>query len=69
MVHRSTDARENAKRNHITNAEFFVGKAEEVLPEFYEKMSGEAQAGSVAAEPCKKDQASDMLHEVKHLRK
>ena len=30
------DARENARRNGITNAEFFVGKAEEVLPEFYE---------------------------------
>jgi len=34
------DAKENAKRNGITNAEFFVGKAEEVLPEFYERMSG-----------------------------
>lgn len=31
------DARENAERNGIENAEFFVGKAEEVLPEFYEK--------------------------------
>ncbi len=31
------DAKENAKRNHITNAEFFVGKAEEVLPQKYEK--------------------------------
>ena len=31
------DARENAKNNGIENAEFFVGKAEEVLPEFYEK--------------------------------
>ena len=31
-------ARENAKLNGITNAEFFVGKAEEVLPEFYERM-------------------------------
>ena len=30
------DARENAERNQITNAEFFVGKAEEVLPSFYE---------------------------------
>lgn len=30
------DARENAKRNHISNVEFFVGKAEEVLPDFYE---------------------------------
>ena len=29
------DARENARRNGITNAEFFVGKAEEVLPKFY----------------------------------
>lgn len=30
------DAKENARRNHITNAEFFVGKAEEVLPAFYD---------------------------------
>lgn len=33
------DAKENAVRNGITNAEFFVGKAEEVLPEYYEKAS------------------------------
>lgn len=31
------DARNNAKINGFTNAEFFVGKAEEVLPEQYEK--------------------------------
>lgn len=31
------DAKENARINGITNAEFYVGKAEEVLPEFYEK--------------------------------
>ena len=31
------DARNNARINGITNVEFFVGKAEEVLPEFYEK--------------------------------
>ena len=31
------DARENAKRNGLSNVEFFVGKAEEVLPEQYEK--------------------------------
>lgn len=30
------DAKENARINGITNAEFYVGKAEEVLPEFYE---------------------------------
>ena len=29
------DAKENAERNGIKNAEFFVGKAEEVLPEKY----------------------------------
>ncbi|MEF9940025.1 MAG: 23S rRNA (uracil(1939)-C(5))-methyltransferase RlmD [Clostridium sp.] len=31
------DARENAKLNGFENVEFFVGKAEEVLPERYEK--------------------------------
>lgn len=31
------DARNNARINGIENAEFFVGKAEEVLPEQYEK--------------------------------
>ena len=30
------DARANARRNGIENAHFFVGKAEEILPEFYE---------------------------------
>lgn len=33
------DARANAVRNGISNAKFFVGKAEEVLPEFYESQS------------------------------
>ena len=31
------DANENAARNGITNAKFYVGKAEEVLPDLYEK--------------------------------
>lgn len=31
------DAKENAARNGITNAEFFIGKAEEVLPQKYEE--------------------------------
>lgn len=35
------DAKLNAQLNHIKNAEFFVGKAEEVLPSFYENNSGE----------------------------
>lgn len=39
------DARRNAAVNGIENVEFFTGKAEEILPEFYEK---EAQAGRQA---------------------
>lgn len=31
------DARENARQNHIDNAQFYVGKAEEVLPCLYEE--------------------------------
>ena len=33
------DAKQNAILNNIDNAEFFVGKAEEVLPDFYAKES------------------------------
>lgn len=40
------DAKENAVNNGIDNAEFFVGKAEEVLPDFYER---EKAAGRSAA--------------------
>lgn len=36
------DARENARINGITNAEFMVGKAEEVLPEFYDNASSDS---------------------------
>ena len=38
------DAKSNAALNGITNASFFVGKAEEVLPEFYEKESRKPDA-------------------------
>ena len=41
------NAKRNAGKNGIENAEFFVGKSEEVLPEFYEK---EAAAGRKAHE-------------------
>ena len=49
------DAKNNAKLNGITNAEFFVGKAEEVLPEFYEK--NVENAGNDVA-----NDRGDMLH-------
>lgn len=38
------DAKSNAALNGITNASFFVGKAEAVLPEFYEKESRKPDA-------------------------
>jgi len=52
------DAKRNAALNGIENAEFFVGKAEEVLPEFYEKLSREAGERSDAEESSE----IDMLH-------
>lgn len=39
------DAKRNARINGISNAEFFVGKSEDVLPEFYER---EKEAGRQA---------------------
>ncbi len=51
------DARENAGRNGIRNAEFFVGKVEEVLPEFYEKLS-KKQAQKFVAAPKQQDKKS-----------
>lgn len=36
------DAKENAKVNGIENVMFYTGKAEEILPEFYENLSVEA---------------------------
>ncbi len=44
------DAKENAARNGITNASFFVGKAEEVLPGFYAG-SAEVAAGEQMRHP------------------
>lgn len=39
------DARENARANLIENVQFYVGKAEEVLPAFYEGRLTDAQTG------------------------
>lgn len=40
------DAKENALNNGIKNAEFFVGKAEEVLPDFYEREKAAGRAAT-----------------------
>jgi len=64
------DARENAERNGIENAKFFVGKAEEVLPAYYEGRLEvpegaprlQASAGVTTEESGDAKQVSDMLH-------
>ena len=47
------DARRNAKVNDISNVEFFVGKAEEVLPAYYEEHKGE-YADVIVVDPPRK---------------
>lgn len=39
------DAKQNARLNNIENAEFFVGRAEEVVPRFYEEKRKKAGIG------------------------
>lgn len=60
------DAKNNAKLNGITNAEFFVGKAEEVLPEFYERESKKMQQSHAKSTQVVEDgqgaTGADMLH-------
>ncbi len=48
------DAKQNAIRNHITNAEFFVGAAEEVLPEKYKESNGSMRADVIVVDPPRK---------------
>ena len=51
------DAKENARINKIENAEFFTGKAEEILPDFYrrEKEAGrDASADVIVVDPPRK---------------
>ena len=63
------DAKNNARLNGITNAEFFVGKAEEVLPEFYANAAGDAGTDMISADGnngedakmCKDGRNRDML--------
>ncbi len=55
------DAKANAIRNGINNTEFLVGKAEEVLPEFYDRLSAGAE-GSVIGRDVAPGTSQDMLH-------
>ena len=57
------DARGNAARNGLDNTEFFVGKAEEVLPEWYEKRDSkeERHADVIVVDPPRKGCDSVLL--------
>jgi 23S rRNA (uracil1939-C5)-methyltransferase len=48
------DAEKNAEINHFTNTEFFVGKAEEVVPEKYGTGDSEYKADVVVVDPPRK---------------
>ena len=63
------DARNNAKINDITNAEFYVGKAEKVLPEYYreyqESHGGEtAHADVIVVDPPRKGCEESLLQTI-----
>lgn len=48
------DAKQNAELNHMTNTEFFVGAAEDVVPMQYEKSGGKLRADVVTLDPPRK---------------
>ena len=63
------DAKENAKINAIDNAEFFVGKAEEVLPEYYAEYAREhngetAHADVIVVDPPRKGCDETLLETI-----
>ena len=63
------DAKENAKINTIDNAEFFVGKAEEVLPEYYAEYEREhngetAHADVIVVDPPRKGCDETLLETI-----
>ncbi|MTR75868.1 23S rRNA (uracil(1939)-C(5))-methyltransferase RlmD [Ruminococcus faecis] len=63
------DAKENAKINAIDNAEFFVGKAEEVLPKYYAEYEREhngetAHADVIVVDPPRKGCDETLLETI-----
>lgn len=67
------DARCNARLNHIENAEFYVGKAEEILPDYYEKYAqdhpGEtARADVIVVDPPRKGCDETLLDTIVEMK-
>lgn len=66
------DARKNAEISGIQNAEFFVGKAEEVLPEYYAQYAKEhpgehARADVIVVDPPRKGCEESVLETMVHM--
>lgn len=61
------DARHNAEINGITNAEFFVGKAEEVVPDIYKKGGDGSHADIVVVDPPRKGCDQVLLDTLVHM--
>ncbi len=67
------DAKRNADINGIENAEFFVGKAEEILPEYYENYAREhdgekAYADVIVVDPPRKGCDETLLRTMTDMR-
>ncbi len=61
------DAKKNAKLNGFTNTEFFVGAAEDVVPEQYEKSNGALWADVVTLDPPRKGCDEKLLETVVNM--
>ncbi len=62
------NARQNAIKNKVKNAEFFVGKAEEVLPEWYknnkENNKDKVKVDVIVVDPPRKGCEEELLHTI-----
>lgn len=62
------DAKENAIRNGITNAEFFVGAAEDVLPSKYRESGGSMRADVIVVDPPRKGCDERLLQTIVNMK-
>ena len=58
------DARKNAAMNGMDNVEFFVGKAEEILPEKYKESKGTMSADVIVVDPPRKGCEESLLETI-----
>ena len=58
------DAKRNAKLNNMDNVEFFVGKAEEVLPDAYTRSRGTMYADVIVVDPPRKGCEESLLNTI-----